>query len=74
MNCVITGRKMGFCFTAQSCCKQNQREVILGRQHAGTLMPLTAYSPEASYRKVAVCNLSKSKLSQTDHFIRAKLL
>lgn len=74
LNCVITGRKMGFCSTAQSFCKQNLRKVVLGRQHTATLTPLIDYSPEASYRKVTVCNPSKSKLSQIDHFMRAKLL
>lgn len=48
LNSVITGRKMGFCFTAQSFYKQSQRKV-LGRQLAGTVMPLIAHSPEASY-------------------------
>lgn len=44
LSCVITCRKMGFCFTAQIFCKQNQRKV-LGRQLAGTLMPLIAHRP-----------------------------
>lgn len=71
---LLQAEKWDFVLQPKASVSRILRKEIHGRQHAATLMPLTDYRPEASYRKVTVCNLSKSKLSQIDHFMRAKHL